>query len=146
MEYLLDIEISMPREQLVALFRDQDSLSQWQPGLVSVTPLSGTPGQAGAQTKFIHKMGFKQVEMQETIEAVNLPDEIILIYEAKGVWNRCVNRFIALSAEQTQWEFGTEFRFSGMMRLLVLLMPSLFKKQSRREMENFKAYAEQIQE
>ncbi len=142
MKYSIDIEINQPREQLVASFHDQDNLPQWQPSLLSVTPLSGTPGQAGAETKMIHKMGFKHVEMLETIEAVNLPDEIIVIYEAKGVWNRCVNRFIALSAEQTQWKFETEFRCSGFMRLMVSFMPGMFKKQSLREMENFKAFAE----
>lgn len=31
--------------------------------------------------------------MKETIESINLPYEIVTIYEVEDVWNRCVNRF-----------------------------------------------------
>ncbi len=142
MEYSLDIEINLPRDQVVALFRDQEKLSKWQPGLISIAPLSGEPEEVGAKTRLIHKMGTRKIEMVETVEVANLPDEMILVYEAKGVWNRCINRFVVLSAEQTLWNFETEFRCNGWMRVMVFLMPGLFKKQSRADLQHFKEFVE----
>ena len=47
--------------------------------------------------KLINKVGGRVVEMTETIEVKNLPEEMTCIYEAPGnwvgAWNRVNNRF-----------------------------------------------------
>ena len=44
MKQACDIEIAVPRRQVVALFDDADSLLKWQPDLIRFEPISGTPG------------------------------------------------------------------------------------------------------
>jgi hypothetical protein len=50
------------------------------------------------QTKLEFQMGKRKLEMIETIISHNLPDELSGTYEAKGVFNKINNQFIAKSA------------------------------------------------
>ena len=80
--------------------------------------------------------------MTETIENEFLPEEVTYIYEAKGAWNRVVNRFSENSPDQTKWVFETDFRCTGFLRILALFMPSMFRNQSQKDMRRFKEFAE----
>ena len=142
MKYTIDIEIGLPREAVVDLFMDQRNLPEWQPHLLRLETGSGTPGAAGTTTKMTYQMGPKQVEMVETIEAADLPGQVVMVYESGKVWNRCVNRFVEVSPEKTRWEMASEFRCSGMMKILTTVNPGMFKKQSIQDLERFKAFAE----
>jgi len=47
------------------------------------------------------------------------------------------------SAEtKTVWHFDSEFKCGGMLRLMATIMPSMFKKQSEKDMQNFKKFCE----
>lgn len=142
MKYTLEIVIDRPIDEVVALFDDPENLKHWQPGFVSMKPLQGTPGQPGARTALVYKMGNRTIEMTETIEVRDLPAEFTGTYEAKGVWNRVRNEFNAVSENRTRWISENEFRMSGMMKVLAALMPGMFRKQSMAYLENFKAFAE----
>ena len=142
MQYEIEMDIDLPRARVIELFDSKENLKEWQPDLISFEHQSGEPGEVGAKSKLIYKMGKKEVEMIETITAKNLPDEFSGTYEADGVWNRCENRFIEVGENRTRWHFTTEFRLSGFMKLMGFFMPFLFKKQSRQFMEQFKAFAE----
>lgn len=142
MKYTLDIEIDLPRAKVVELFDNPDNLKKWQLDLVSFEHLSGDPGQVGAKSKLLHKMGKREVEMIETVTSRNLPDEFSGTYEAKGVWNLVENRFVEVDENKTKWILDTEFKCSGFMRIMALLMPGMFKKQSFKFMQQFKEFAE----
>ena len=143
MKYGIDMEIDVPLDKVIELFDNPDNLKEWQPGLVSFEHLSGTPGEVGAKSKLLYKMGKKDVEMIETITERNLPEMFSGTYDAKGVHNEIWNRFVAIDENRTRWEFKTEFQVEGfMMKLMVLLMPFMFKSQSRKFMQNFKEFAE----
>ena len=142
MKYELEIDIDLPRERVVELFDDPDNLKKWQPELVSFDHLDGEPGEPGARSRMVYKMGNKEVEMIETIATRNLPDAFSATYEAKGVHNRVDNRFIDLGDGRTRWLFETEFRFRGLMWLMSTLMPGMFRKQSLKFMQQFKDFAE----
>lgn len=142
MNYTLEIDINLPRTKVIELFDNPDNLKHWQPGLVSFEPLSGKPGEIGAKSKLKYKMGKREIEMIETITARNLPDEFSGIYEAKGVWNENKNYFSEVDENTTKWTSEVDFQFSGFMKLIGMLMPGSFKKESCKYMENFKAFAE----
>ena len=142
MEYTLQLDIAVPRSTLVELYDDPGNWPRWQAGFISSEHLSGQPRQAGAKTKLVQKVGGRETEIVETIETRNLPDELVCIYEAKGAWNRVVNRFVEIGPDQTRWEFETEFRCTGIVKLMSVLMPGMFRKASMKEMESFKAFAE----
>lgn len=143
MRYLQELVIALPRERVVELFDDAENLKKWQPDLLSFEHLSGDPGQVGAQSKLLYRMGKREIEMIETITLRDLPDAFNGTYEAKGVWNSVENRFIEEGPDQTRWTLVTEFKFQGIfMKLMGALMPGAFKKQTFTFMVQFKEFAE----
>lgn len=140
--YTTEIEINAPRSKVIELFDDPENLSRWQKGLVSFEHISGEPGKPGARSRLKYKMGSKEIEMIETVEERNLPDEFSGTYETKGVWNLHKNYFLE-KGERTLWRTETEFKSSGfMMKFLTTVMPGMFKKQTRQTMRDFKNFVE----
>lgn len=142
MKYTVEIEIDLPVDRVVELFDNPDNLKHWQPGLQSVEPLSGTPGQPGAKSRLKFQMRKRDIEMVETITVRNLPEEFSGTYEAKGVFNHVKNRFIPISENKTRYVSEQEFQFKGFMKLFGMLMPGAFRKQSQQYLQNFKQFAE----
>lgn len=142
MKYRLEIDIDLPRDKVIELFDNVDNLKHWQPELVSFSHLSGTPGQVGAKSRLLYNMGGREMEMIETILERNLPDTFFGTYEIEGIWNQIDNRFIVLNDRKTRWQLDSEFRGGGIMKIMIWLMPGMFKKQSFKYMQQFKAFAE----
>lgn len=145
MKYSLQLDLDLPRERVLELFDNPDNMKEWQPGLVSYEHLGGEPGQVGATAKLVYKMGKRDVEMIETVTHRNLPDEFFGSYEAKGVYNYIENRFTELDANTTRWDFYTEFKMTGFMKVMGWIMPGSFKKQSFKFMKLFKEFAEKAE-
>lgn len=141
MKYTQEIVIEVPREKVVALFTDPAHFAEWQPEIVCYELVSGEQAQTGAKAELTTRAFNSVTGMTETIERNALPDEIDVIYETHGVWNRNSNRFVAESPTSTRWIAGNEFRFQGPRKALALLEGS-FKKESLGVMERFKAFAE----
>lgn len=142
MKYTTTMNISLPREKVIALFDSTENLYKWQPGLLNFEHISGETGKEGAQSRLRYKMGKREVEMTETITRRNLPEEFTGTYEAKGVWNKQENFFEEVSAEETRWTSISEFRCSGFMKIICWVMPGSFKKQTLQFMNQFKEFAE----
>jgi len=142
MKYTTSVEINLPRKQAFELFTNSDRYSEWQESLVSQERLEGEPGKVGTRTRLLHKMSRREVEMLETITRRELPELLIATYEAKGVWNEAVNHFSEQGENQTTWLMDTEFRCSGFMWLLTTFAPGMFKKETQKTMDAFKAFAE----
>lgn len=62
--------------------------------------------------------------------------------DAPGAWNRVINRFTELGRDETRWEFESEFRCTGFLRIVAFLMPGMFCKASLKDMTHFKKFAE----
>jgi hypothetical protein len=142
MKYSNEVEINKPIQRVIELFDNPANMPKWQPGFISMEPVSGTPGQPGAKSKLKYKMGKRDVEMIETITLRNLPHEFHGTYEAKGVYNVQKNFFKPLGDNKTKWVSESEFKLSGMMKLIGWLMPGIFKKQSQKYLDLFKSFAE----
>ena len=142
MIYTVAIDLSLPRDKVVELFDNPENMPEWQDSLVSYEHLTGVPGQEGATARLVHKFGNRKVEMMETVASRNMPDEFTGVYEARGAWNRVLNRFIELGPNQTRWIFESEFRCSGFLKIMTFLMPGMFKKASLKDMRQFKKFAE----
>lgn len=144
MKYQVEILIDKPLDQVVALFDDPDNLGAWQPGFQSWEQLSGEHGQPGMQTRLVYLNGKRRVEMIETLEVYDLPREFTATFEAPGMKMRVQSLFEAVGEQQTRWVSNNDGSVSGiMMRLVRLLMPGCFKKESLRFMRHFKEFAEQ---
>ncbi len=142
MKFTTTIDINKPIDKVIELFDNADNMSQWMEGLQSFEHISGTPGQAGAQSKLKFVMGKREIEMIETITVHHLPDELTGTYEAKGVFNIVKNKFVKLSETQTKYITENEFQFKGFMKVIAFIMPGAFKKQSIKLQNDFKRFAE----
>lgn len=57
---------------------------------------------------------------------------------------RVRDQLTSAGPETTLWVSESEYRFEGlMMRMVGLMMPRTFRKQSQQHMQDFKAFAEQ---
>ena len=141
MKYTVSIDINLPRERMIELFDNTENMFKWQDCLVSFDHVSGDPGQVGAESRMVQTMGKKQITMIETITERNFPESFACTYEADGVWNLVENYFHD-RCETTHWVMDTEFRCTGMMKVMCWLMPFMFKKESLKFMRQFKEFAE----
>lgn len=98
-------------------------------------------------------MGKQRMEATETITRLEpadlhgVPSSVVVRYEreiaAEGMWQAQRDRLIEAGPDTTLWESESEFRFEGLlMRLVGLLMPGSFRKQSQQHMQDFKEFAE----
>ena len=142
MKYTTEIVVNVPREEFIKKMDDPENMKHWQKGLLGYELLSKNPGQDGAQMSLSYKMGKREMTLVETIIKRNLPDELYMTYDAKGMHNIQKNHFIE-EGDKTRWVSESEFKFSGFgMKLMGLLMPGAFKKQSLKYMQDFKTFAE----
>lgn len=143
MRYAVEIEINRDKAGVTALFTGPDNLKKWQPELLSAEPLNGPPGETGSTCCLRYRMGKAVLEMRETVVENGLPDRFVATYEADKVWNKAENTFTETRPGTTTWRMDTEFRFRGFMRVVGLIFPGSFKKQTRKSMERFKAFMEE---
>ena len=141
MKYTVEVKISLPRNRVIELFDSQENLFKWQKGLKSFDIVSGIQGEDGLKSKLIYEGKGKPVIMHETIEKYSFPDQLIAIYEADNVWNRCDNTFHD-KGNDTIWRMETEFRMKGVMRLIGFLGKKMFVSQTKSDMEQFRDFAE----
>lgn len=77
-----------------------------------------------------------------------IPSSVVVHYDreivGEGMWQAQRDRIIDAGPNTTLWESESEFRFDGfLLRLMGRLVPGVFRKESRRHMQDFKAFAEQ---
>lgn len=143
MKYTSEIEIELPRDEMLALLQDPQNMKHWQRGLQTFRQLSGEPGKEGAQMELEYQMGRRHLLLVETIIKNNLPDELHMTYDAKGVHNIQKNYFEVSGERHCKWISESEFQFSSFpMRLMGWLMPGAFRKQSKVYLQDFKNFAE----
>lgn len=153
MKYTISIEIAMPLEKVAQLLADPANIPKWLRGVVLHEPLSGVHGQVGTKSRVVMEMGQQQFEAIETItrreptDLSMIPKGSVVHFEreivGEGMWNAARERLTEVGPNTTLWVSENEYRFSGLlMRLVGLLMPGAFRKQSLQHMQDFKAFAE----
>ncbi len=97
MKYQQEIILKRPRKEVVEKFSNPENMKHWQEGFIYMKPINGELGEEGSQNLLKYNMGKREIEMTETILKNNLPEVYSATYEAKGVYNYQVNRFIKTS-------------------------------------------------
>ena len=154
MKFTVSIQIALPREHVAQLLSDPAHLPKWLRGLVVHEPISGEHGQVGTTSRVVMQMGGQTMEGTETVtrrepaDLHDIPADSIVQFDrelvSKGMWSVVRDRLTESGPQSTFWESDNEYRFSSViMRLVGLLMPGVFRKQSYQYMQDFKAFAEQ---
>ncbi|GAB3433268.1 SRPBCC family protein [Flindersiella endophytica] len=154
MKYTNSIEIALPREKVAQLLADPAHIPKWLRGLVLHEPVNGIHGQLGTKSRVVMQSGQRKIECTETItrrdpaDLHGIPKESVVHFDREivgpGMWSVVRDRLTEANPDTTLWESESEYRFSSLlMRLVGLLMPGSFHKQSQQHMQDFKAFAEQ---
>ena len=144
MKYTIETIIKLPRDEVIKKMDNSDNMKHWQRGLVSAEHISGTPGEVGSKMKLSYQMGKRRLEMIETVSKRNFPIEFHGVYDAKGMHNIQQNYFEETPDGYTKWISKSEFLPTNFaLRMITLLMPRAFKKQSKKYMSDFKNFAEE---
>ena len=93
MKYTTEIVVDVPREEFIKKMDDPDNMKHWQQGLIGYEQLSASPGQEGSRMSLSYEMGKRKMDLVETIIKKDLPEEIHMTYETKGVHNIQKNYF-----------------------------------------------------
>jgi len=144
MKFECSADINLPVDKVVALFNDPSNFQQWQDGFISYEPISGIPREVGAKSKITFVNRKHKMELIETIQVMNLPAEMTALYEHEHMINTLINNFTELPGGKTRYTTNIGYiKFNGFMpRLMAFLMPGMFKKQSQKWVDQFKAFAE----
>ena len=142
MDYTRSIRVPGSRDEVAALFADASTWHEWQPPLLSVEVLEGTPPATGARSRLTFRRGRRAtMVMTETVEQGALPERWNVVYEVQGVHNLCENRFTPADAGTTLIEQRNVFRFTGFMRVVGLLFARSFPRETEKSLEAFRAFA-----
>ena len=144
MKFKGHIDINQTIEIVTQLFADPNSKKEYQDDFIRAELLSGEEGKEGAHSKLFYKDQNREMILEETIIKNNLPTSFEAFYHHEHMDNTMKCRFIALGKNQTRYETEVEYtRMNWIIpKLMAILFPSIYKKQARKWMENFKAYAE----
>lgn len=138
------VVINQPLGHVVALFENPDNLSEWQDGFKSYTHDSGEKGQPGAKSTFLYEGRGGEMEILETIIRNDLPEEFMAEYWHKHMTNTMRYWFEALGPNETRYAAEVHYTEARgfMIKLMMTLFPSMFRKQVQKWMDQFKAFAE----
>jgi hypothetical protein len=143
MKYNIELIINLPRDKVIRKMDNVDNMKHWQRGLTSAEHISGTPGEVGAKMQLNYKFGKREMQLIETISKRDFPREFHANYDAKGMHNVQENFFEETPDDKTKWISKCEFIPTNfMMKMMTTLMPGVFKKQSKKYMDDFKNFAE----
>jgi len=143
MKYKCEVTINLPRDSVVALFKNLKFRHEWQPGLRRIEKIEGIPFEVNAVSKLHFLMKNKEMVIKETILEQHLPDYISAIYVSRGVENISTDEFISNPNHTTRYISEQAF-FSNKLfyRILFVFMPSMFRKETQKTLDAFKAFCE----
>lgn len=142
MKYTLSNTINRPMAEVMQKFKDPEGVKHWMEGLTRIEHLSGTPGEVGAKSDFYFLHKNKEMKITETILEQDLPRQIKFGYQSGMGYNEVELRFEELDAHTVKQTSNSYFEMRGLMKVFGFLMQGLFKKQSMKYMDAFKAYVE----
>jgi uncharacterized protein YndB with AHSA1/START domain len=136
------VSIRRPVQHVFRMYTDHARMPAWQPGLLEIEEVSGTPGRAGAVSKLRYQFGRRKMIMTETVVEVVPPNRYVVTYALKGLRHTVSHSFTAKGSGETEWVAVSEYRFRGLMWLLGRSMRGGLEEQGRILMGNFKGYVE----
>ncbi|MBU2938405.1 SRPBCC family protein [Lacinutrix sp. C3R15] len=143
MIYTTEIIVNITLKEFIKKLDNADNMKHWQKDLTSFEHISGVPGTVGSKMKLNYTVNKRKIELIETITHINLPHEIYMSYETKGMHNTQKNHFYTTPEGYTKWVIENEFSPTNLFyKIMVLLMPKAFKKQSEKYLLDFKNFAE----
>jgi len=141
--YTKEIIVNVTRDRAFEMFEDSDHYAEWQDGFQSMELVSGAFGTPGSTYKIMFDMNGRVMELDETLIERRVPEYIHLEFQAgKTVWNGMEYTFTDLGDGRTKIHIDCVFKCKGFVAVMAFFMPFMFKNQTQKYLDGFKAYAE----
>ena len=146
MKFSCQVDVDLPLDKFIGKWDSNENLKYGQDQVLRYEEWSEEPGKKGAKTLYIYKQGRGEMEITETIILNDIPRSFVGLYEHKHMTNTMINKFEVLTENKTRWSATIEYtRFSGILpKLLGLLFPKMFQKQTQKWLDQFKEFAEKV--
>ena len=146
MKFKLEITINKPRPEVWRMFTAPENMNKWQPSLVKIELVSGTPGQAGAVSKMTYKENEREFSLVEKVTHSDELRQFDVIYENEFTDNPVRNKFIEQGENETLWILEANYKFKTLlMKIMGPTMKKNFVRRTYRDMERFKEFTEGTQ-
>ena len=144
MEFTCSIVINKPQKQVAEYFANPLYLKEYQDGFLRKELQSGTAGEDGAISNMYYKQGKREMLLEETILKNELPESFFANYHHEHMDNTMCCVFTAMDEQTTRYDSTIHYTaFRGFLpKLMAKFFPSIFKKQVKKWMVNFKAFVE----
>lgn len=142
MKYTVSNTINAPLEKVTDKFIEPEGALEWMEGITAVRRISGTPYTTGAISEWDSNYKNREMTMSETVLESNLPDSIKFQYSSKMGLNEVEIKFEKIDEHTTRQIGNNYFEMKGFMKIIGFLFKGMFKKQSLKYMNGFKAYCE----
>jgi hypothetical protein len=145
MKFICSTVIDLPINRTIELYQLQEDFNQWHLGFVSKELISGLSNQINTKSKLVYHNNNNVIELVETILPPKSENQFISLYEHKHMINIMTSTFSTITKNQTRLDVEIHYtKFIGFMpKLMAILMPGVFKKQTQKMVDNFKNYAGQ---
>ncbi|MEM8510208.1 MAG: SRPBCC family protein [Bacteroidota bacterium] len=141
MQYTIETIIEKSLEEVLEQFHTPSNYMKWMPGITSYRKISDHQREAGSKSIFEFTMNGKDFTIEETI-VKNDMREIIAEYISSGTLNVQTTVFSKIDQDKTRYSVNEAFKLKGFMKVIGLLMPGSFKKQTKKFVEAFKNFVE----
>ena len=143
MKYTLEVTVDAPLSEFIQKMDNADNMIHWQRGLIDHEFTEGEPGEIGSKMLLKYDDGKRKFELLETILKRDFPHEFHATYEMPGMYNEQRNYFTETTDGKTKWVSQSMFSSDKLLyRLMFMLAPFIFKKQSRLIMSDLKNFVE----
>ena len=143
MKYRLEFTIDKPRSEVWQAFTDPEKMKLWQPALANIEQITGTPGQAGSESRLNFKENEREFSLIEKITQRQEPETLSQVYENSFAVNTVKNIFLPQGDSQTLWITETEYKFKTLlMKIIGPVYRKNFTARTQQDMNRFKELVE----
>lgn len=142
MRYTVSNTINKPLDFVGQKFRDPDGALEWMPGLTKIERVEGEPLAVGSKSRFTSVHKNKEYVIDETVLEQNLPHSVKFGFTSNMGYNEVEMKFEETSPGVTTQTSVNYFGLKGFMKIMGVLFKGMFKKQSMKYLDGFKAYCE----
>lgn len=145
MKYSSVVDIRLPMFKVLPSWQPA-YYKEWQPDLLDVSHISGTPGQAGAK----HLLGFDSTRgrqnVLETLVASELPGRFVALYQGDDTEYRMQTHFSVIDDNHCRFTCEVRYTRVGGAKQVVRswLWPARFKTATVNWQRSFKKYVEKL--
>lgn len=141
MKFRTEIIITNSLHEVTKLFADQDNNQYWQSTFVRMQKHNFD----ASRSVHFYKINGRMIEVNIQVLENNLPQNYRVYCEMHGLVQKVNHIFSTHSQHQTKWVMETEFIAESLiLKVFMLLLPGIFRKNARNYAQDFKKFAENI--